>query len=116
MRVSLVADHKVRHMSQHDPLDIQGQESAKADADARALLVAKKNADDLKWLMSDKRGRRIASRLLDLAGLDRPSIDNNTASMAFKEGKRWFGTLLVEEIKTHCFDRYLEMLKEQKNG
>jgi len=101
-------------MNQHDPLDFRSSEEANASADAKAQLVAKRNIDDIKWLMSDKRGRRIVARLLDLAGLHRPSIDHNTASMAFKEGKRWFGTLLVDEVETHCFDRYIEMLKEQK--
>lgn len=101
-------------MNQHDPLDIRGTEDAQAAEKAKAVLIAKRNIDDLKWLMSDKRGRRFAARLLDLAGLHRPSIDNNTASMAFKEGKRWFGTLVMEEIEKHCFDRYIEMLQEQK--
>lgn len=114
VRVSVARPHTLAAMSQHDPLDIKGTEEAQAAAEARATLIAKRNIDDIKWLMSDKRGRRIVSRLLDLAGLHRPSIDQNTASMAFKEGKRWFGTLLVEEIEKHCFDRYIEMLQEQK--
>lgn len=101
-------------MSHFDPTDIQAQES---DAEASAARNRRANEiaiDDIKWLMSNKRGRRFAARLLDLAGLHRPSVDQNTASMAFKEGKRWFGTLLVGEIETHCFDRYIEMLQEQK--
>ena len=101
-------------MSQHDPFDLRSNDEAQAANDARAAFIAKTNVDDIKWLMSDKRGRRIVSRLLDQAGLHRPSIDTNTASMAFKEGKRWFGTLLMEEIESHCFDRYIEMLQEQQ--
>lgn len=101
-------------MSHDDPTDIRSADEAQASADAKAQIIARRNIDDIKWLMSDKRGRRIVSRLLDLAGLHRPSIDQNTASMAFKEGKRWFGVLLAEEIEKHCFDRYIEMLQEQK--
>lgn len=101
-------------MSQHDPFDLSGNDEAQAQNDAKAALVIKRNIDDIKWLMSDKRGRRVVARLLDLAGMHRPSIDTNTASMAFKEGKRWFGTLIFEEIEEHCFDRYIEMLQEQK--
>lgn len=97
-----------------DVFDIQEQERVAEDSERRAELAKKQEADDLKWLMSDKRGRRIAARLIDMAGVQRPSIDQNTAAMAFKEGKRWFGTLIVEKLEQHCFDRYLDMLKEQK--
>lgn len=102
----------MRHGS--DTFDTQEQERAAEESARRSQLAAKQEVDDLKWLMSDKRGRRIASWLIDLAGVQRPSIDQNTAAMAFKEGKRWFGTLIVEKLEQHCFDRYLEMLKEQK--
>ena len=97
-----------------EPFDIQEQERAAEESARRALLDAKQEADDLKWLMSDKRGRRFVARLIDMAGVHRPSIDQNTAAMAFKEGKRWLGTLLVEKLDQLCFDRYLEMLKESK--
>lgn len=101
-------------MSHENPFDIQ-QDQALADKDEKSKLLARRVVDDLKWIMSDKRGRRFVARLLDQAGLHLPSIDANTASMAFKEGKRWFGTLLMEEIKKTCFDRYIEMLQEQRN-
>ncbi len=97
-----------------ETFDIQEQERAAEESARRALLAAKQEADDLKWLMSDKRGRRLVARLIDMAGVQRPSIDQNTAAMAFKEGKRWFGTLVVEKLEQHCFDRYLDMLKEHK--
>ncbi|MDD3884553.1 MAG: hypothetical protein PHW66_06410 [Gallionella sp.] len=97
-----------------DILDIQGQEQQLEESERRAKLSEKQEMDDWKWLMSDKRGRRIAFRLIDMAGVHRPSIDQNTAAMAFKEGKRWFGTLIMEKLERHCFDRYLDMLKESK--
>lgn len=100
--------------SRSDPLDLREQERIAEESARRAHLAAKQEAEDLKWLMSDKRGRRIAAWIIDLAGVRRPSIDQNTAAMAFKEGKRWFGVLFVEKLEQHCFDRYLEMLKEQK--
>ena len=101
-------------MSQIDPTDIRSQERANAELDERQRLAAKTWEVDLKWLMSDKRGRRIAARLLDRSGLDRPSFDTNTASMAMKEGFRWFGLWLKGELEIHCFDRFIEMLKEQR--
>jgi hypothetical protein len=100
--------------NRYETFDVNAQEQAAAESARRDALAAKQEADDWKWLMSDKRGRRIAALLIDMAGVHRPSIDQNTAAMAFKEGKRWFGTLLVEKLDQHCFDRYLEMLKEQK--
>ena len=97
-----------------DVIDVHEQEAAARESARRAELVAKQEIDDLRWLMSDKRGRRFVAWLIDAAGVHRPSIDSNTAAMSFKEGKRWFGTLVMERMETHCFDRYLEMLKEQK--
>ena len=61
-------------MSTYDPLDIRGQERAKADKDTRDKLAQQSEEADLKWLMGSKRGRRIVWRLLDQAGTFRLSF------------------------------------------
>lgn len=68
--------------------------------------------NDLKWLMSNKRGRRFIFRLLVRAGVWRLSFNTNALSMAFNEGARNEGLRLMALISQHCADRYSEMLKE----
>jgi hypothetical protein len=83
---------------------------------AQKAYQAKLDKSDWAWLMSDRRGRRIAATLIDLSNNEESSIDHNTAAMAFKEGLRWYGVLLTRMLKELCFDKYIEMLKEQNNG
>ena len=99
-------------MNQFDPTDISRVERA-----AEKSAEMQKHDDqiwksDLNWLMADKRGRRIVSKLLDRTGMQRSSFDTNNASMSFKEGLRWFGVWLREEVEKHCFDHFIELLKE----
>ena len=101
-------------MSHFDPTDIARSERAAEESAEKQRRAEQVWQSDLKWLMADKRGRRIVSRLLDQAGLHRSSFDTNNASMAMKEGLRWFGLKLKEEIETHCFDRFIELLRESK--
>lgn len=101
-------------MSYSDPLDIQGQEHARADAEDRARRALEIEIDDLKWLMSNKRGRRFIFRLLERAGVWRLSFNTNALTMAFNEGTRNEGLRLLAQVTAHCPDRYMEMLKESK--
>lgn len=101
-------------MSHYDPTDIRSQERAQAEAEDRNRLEQKRFEECAKWVMSDKRGRYFVSRVLDHTGQDRTSFDTNNASMAMKEGIRWVGLWLKRELENLCFDRVLEMLKEQR--
>lgn len=99
-------------MSHFDPLDIRSQEDAQHLAEQRARLAQRLEVDDLKWLMSDKRGRRFVHRLLDRAGVWRSSFNTNALTMAFAEGQRNEGLRLLAHIQGHCPERGTEMLKE----
>lgn len=101
-------------MSHLDPIDIRSQERIKADADDRARQAMDLEIDDIKWLMSNKRGRRIVFRALERAGVWRLSFNTNALSMAFNEGMRNDGLRLMAQITAYCPDRYAEMLKESK--
>lgn len=101
-------------MNHLDPTDIQGQERAVADASGRAHAAQRIEIDDLKWLLSNKRGRRFVFRLLERAGVWRLSFNTNALSMAFNEGARNEGLRLLAQITTHCAERYAEMLMESK--
>lgn len=97
-----------------DPLDLRGQERAKVESDDRELLAFQIEIDDLKWLMSNKRGRRFVHRLLERAGVWRISFNTNALTMSFNEGMRNEGLRLLSQITEHTPKRYTEMLKESK--
>lgn len=101
-------------MHHRDPFDIAGQARTEQEAQERLRLIQQIEIDDLKWLMSNKRGRRFAYRLLEVAGVWRLSFHTNALTMAFNEGLRNTGLWLVNALTTHCPDRYFEMLKESK--
>ena len=103
-------------MSNYDPLDLRSQEKTEADKKLREKLVRENEEVDLKWLMSNKRGRRIIWRLLDQAGVFRLSFNTNAMSLAFAECNRNFGNRTLSLIHTHCSELYPQMVKENSNG
>lgn len=98
---------------ERDPTDLIAQEEAasrKADADH---LEAELEVADLKWLLSDKRGRRFFWRLLSQTQLFHTSFNPNAPAMAFAEGKRNIGLQLWAMMQEHAPKAYAEMIKEQ---
>lgn len=102
-------------MSNYDPLDVRGQERAKAEKDSREKLARENEEADVKWLMGSKRGRRIVWRLLDRAGVFRLSFNTNAMQMAFAEGNRNEGLRTLAQIHALCPELYPVMVKEQTN-
>ena len=102
-------------MSNYDPLDLRGQERAKADTELRTRLARETEEADLKWLMGSKRGRRIIWRFLDRAGVFRLSFNTNAMQMAFAEGNRNEGLRMLALIHALCPELYPVMVKEQTN-
>lgn len=96
-----------------DTYDIQEQESANHDKKDRAALSAQIEADDLKWLMGSKRGRRIVRRQLERAGIWQSSFNTNALVMAHNEGRRNEGLALTAAIMQHCPERYNDMITEK---
>ena len=90
--------------------DTDARQAAKKDAQrlAREQAVA-----DWQWLLSTKQGRRMAHRLLSMAGLNRSSFTGNSETFK-REGRRELGLELQAEMTTHDFPGYLEMLREAK--
>lgn len=103
-------------MDVYDPLDTRARDEAEQESRQRAELRREQFVSDLKWMMSDTRGRRIASALLSRMGDDKTSFDTNAAAMAFKEGVRWVGLWFKSELKSNCPGRFNEMLKESEDG
>ena len=103
-------------MSNYDPFDLDGQAETQDDKDLKSRLARETEESDLKWLMSSKRGRRIAWRLLDQSGVFRSSFNPTAMVMAFNEGNRNFGNRTLAMIHQHCPELYPQMMKEAVNG
>lgn len=81
-----------------------------AEEQARELAA---EVADLRWVMSDQRGRRFVWRQLAVAGIYRPSYTGDDRTI-FNEGQRNVGLHLLSAITEHCPDEYLQMLKEHQ--
>lgn len=92
----------------HDPFETSEPQARQDKKRTRQIEV-----NDIKWLMSNKAGRRIALRLINEAGNSRLSFTGNSETF-FREGRRSMGLLIEEEIKTHAWPDYLQMLNESK--
>jgi hypothetical protein len=99
-------------MSHDNPVDTQAHEDSRAAKAERARIVAQQEADDIKWLMGSKRGRRILWRQLDRAGVFRSSFNTNAMQMAFNEGARNEGLRVLGLIHATSHDLYPTMVGE----
>jgi hypothetical protein len=100
-------------VSNYDPLDLRSQERSKAERELRERLARENEEADIKWLMGNKRGRRVIWRLLDQAGVFRSSFNTNAMAMSFAEGHRNYGLRILGMIHTQCPELYPTMMKEQ---
>lgn len=100
----------------HDPFDLEAQEEEQAARQERLAQELRDEIGDLKWLMSQKRGRRVVHRLLAHAGMYRTSISESATQTAFNEGQRNTGLRLLTLLISDCPEDYLAMLKEKYVG
>lgn len=101
-------------MSNFDPMDVQAQDRSKADADLRNKLAQQTENEDVRWLMANKRGRRIVWRQLERAGVFQLSFNTTAMTMAFNEGRRSEGLRILAQIHETCPEHYITMMQEQK--
>lgn len=100
-------------MESHDPLDLRALEQDKEARAASSKLDQQNEAEDFKWLMASKRGRRIVWRLLEQAGVFQLSFSPNAMQMAFAEGRRSYGNRTLAQIHALCPEQYTVMVLEQ---
>lgn len=87
----------------------------------KARHVADQEAHDLRFIMSDVRGRRFLDKLLDFCGPLRTPFNTNGSVANFNMGQANVGLKLLAEIESVCPDLYLVMRnesrrKEESNG
>lgn len=92
-----------------DETEEQGEALRQQAENARKTFV-----EDVKWLMSSPRGRRLAWWLLSKSGVNRTSFNNSGSVMAFNEGQRNIGLMLQAEVLDASPDAYMTMLQEQR--
>lgn len=101
-------------MTEYDPTDVTGQDEAREARSKSAQQELQNEIGDFKWLMSDKRGRRVVARLLGFTGIFRTSFSASGSQTFFNEGQRNVGLHWMGLINSQCPDEYVLMLKEQK--
>ncbi len=95
-----------------NPLDFEAQEACRRAEQERARTLQLQEAEDLKWLMNAKRGRRIVHRQLERAGVWQLSFNTNAMTMAFNEGRRNEGLALTTRLIRACPEQWALMIKE----
>ena len=100
-------------MSTHDPRDLRAHERTEDERARREALVRDQQADDLRWLMSHKQGRRVMARILEQSGVEQISFTGNSQTF-FNEGARSVGVPLLNEVKHNAWDHYITMLEETR--
>jgi len=99
----------------YDPLDLDAQDADASEASRATSLDQDQEAEDLKWLMAHRQGRRIMARLFERTGVNRPTfVENDPAGRlsSYNEGLRNEGTRFYGLIVLHCRDRLIQLLKE----
>jgi hypothetical protein len=87
-------------------------QAAQTEAQERERLLLKAQ---YQWLMSNKQGRSLMYMQLGRAGIWRSSFSTDALAMAFAEGQRQTGLLLLSDLQTFCPDLCVQMMQEQQN-
>lgn len=100
---------------EHDPTNLSQQARNREEQDRAAYVQRELEKDDLRWLMGDKRGRRIMWRLLEAAGVHRLSYSGEaTHDTAFREGCRNVGNVFLSDVFDTCPNHYNLMRNERR--
>lgn len=110
-------------MKDFDPTDIAAIEAIREEARKAQLAEAVQFADDFKWLMRDRRGRRLVFWLLSVAGVFRSTYVQPKEAAAFMpiamahaEGTKEIGYRLLAVVNKVCPELYAKMMKENSNA
>lgn len=90
----------------HDPKDVK-------EAEEKANLRMLQEKEDLKWILSDPRGRRFIWKILEFCKVFNTTMTGNSYTY-FNEGQRNVGLRIFDEMNQADEDAYLKMRKELK--
>lgn len=100
-------------MKDYNPLEAE-QEQEKAGKEAKTKRD--QELEDLRFVMGDKRGRRVFLKLLERTGVYRNPFTGNSETF-FKCGEMNIGQYLIAEIQALGGNSYADLLKENvKDG
>lgn len=102
-------------MSTPGPLDRDALDQLAKARDEQARETSRIEAEDFKWLMSDKRGRRIVWQLLQLTGVFRNPYAGVDAETNKNCGLQGVGQHYFGLINIHAAEKYEQMVKESKS-
>ncbi len=70
--------------------------------------------DEIRFVMSDRRGRNVVWWLLSRAGLHRSSFSADAATTAFQEGRRDIGLAVFDRLMDADANAYIRLLQEHQ--
>lgn len=83
------------------------QEGARKQRD-----LAKREIDDIKFVMDSEQGRRVVWGLLTKGQVFGTCFNVEPHITAFNEGQRNLALILFQRVMAHCPDQYLKMAAE----
>lgn len=101
-------------MSDYDPTDLQSLERKQADTALQTKLSKDTEEADIKWLMSNRRGRRILWNLMDRCGTFGDTFSTNSMVMANRAGQQAVGRVYFAMVQALAPEQYPTMVKEAK--
>lgn len=90
-------------------------DSEQAEADKNAKSKRDQHLEDLRFVMNDKRGRRVINRLLEKTGVYKNPFTGNSETF-FRCGEMNIGQYLIAEIQSLGGNSYADLLKENLNN
>lgn len=97
-------------MSEHDPFS---PKEAREDLERRKFIGQSQQAEDIQWLMSDARGRRLMWSWLEFCGVRRTAMTGNSQTF-FNLGVQNVGLMLEANIMEHAPEAWLQMANEAR--
>lgn len=98
--------------TEHDPYDLHAQEQQDTERSAADQLARLEELDDIKWLMSSRRGRRIVWRWFTWCRVHATTFTGEALGSAYQEGRRSIGLQLLMLIEEVSPGHYATMLEE----
>lgn len=102
-----------------EPFDAGNPKHVK-EAKNKAKRAAERRIADMRWVLSDRRGRRVLWELLGMGQVFGSTFNTNALSMGFAEGQRRVGLEILSRISeadpAAFAEMQLEQLQEEANG